>query len=523
MNSERIYDAITDIQENFIEEARKFRFIKPRKLTVRWYALAASLIFVFGAASYILINLYAESPIGPAAGGSGRQEGSTTFMSYAGPVLPLSALNDTTGISTTRDITFDFSGFGTQRTAGSINPLYQSDILITDNYTLTNDSANDKTLKIVYPFVSSFSELYRLKPQVIMDGNELETELMAGPYSGGFMGTGTGDDHLALNLKQISSWEDYITLLSDGEYLKRTLEATKVLDQIVTVYEFSNTRANHDAAVNPTLAASFNLDYSATTMLSYGFHGASFDREQGFMRQSFSVPEEWSPRSGKSFYLIAVGGDIQNLVIQGYINGGCYDGDEMDEVSADMTRYEAELGDLLTLLLEDFLRDLSGYYIGDPPDAVDSIDITMLYSAVVEYLLDYGVLAENVITRYETGWLEELFSEVNIVDRIFYLTAEIEAPADGSIDLKFEMIKPGSYDFYTGAGSQNLGVCGYDMVTTLGSSLAFGSKTAGIVGSPWINIVRQNFGFDITNDILNVTLDLNTPHYYIEVRSIVHD
>jgi len=527
MNSERIYDALTDMREEFIVEAKEHRFVKSRRTVARWGAIAVSLALIIGIGGFMLFRVGVlpgpgGSNGGTGAGGAGRQEGSTVFMTYAGPVFPLSLLGDGVGISASRSIDFDFNGFGTQRPSDSGLTLYPNNIRVIDSYTLTNDSANDKTVKIIYPFQSSFSELYRLQPVITANGSALETGLLAGPYGGGFTGTGSGDDHLALNLKSINSWEGYAELLSDGEYLRRTLGDSRVLDQTVTVYELSNAWANHDAAVNPTLAASFYLDYERTAMLSYGFHGASWDRESGFMRQSFSVPRKGFPRSGRNFYLIAVGDDIIDLSIQGYINGGCYDGDEMEEVSVDVTRYEAVLGELIASLHEDFMMELSGYYVGDSQNAVEGINLALLYRAVVEHLCDYGVLSENTAMRYDTGWLEEIFSETNVIDRVFYVTAEIEIPAFGSVELKAEMIKNGSYDFY-GALSDNLGVTGYDMMTTLGSGLEFSGMTARITGAQWVDIVRQNFGFDPENGISTVTLDMRIPYYYIEVRGTAHD
>jgi len=530
MSSERIYDAITDIRDEFIVEAKNHKLNKSHSAIARWSALAASFLLIFGIGGYLLmsngmLSLPGGNTGGAGAGGAGHQDGSTVFMSYAGPVFPLSVLGDPTGISASREITFDFTGFGEQRSAGNGQPLYHNDIRVVDSYTLVNGAASGKTASIIYPFEGSFSELYRLYPVITADNHALETELLAGPYSGGFTGTGSGDDHLALNLEQPSSWEDYHALLSNGDYLTRTLGAERVLDQTVTVYEFRNARANHEVAINPTLAASFNLDYSKTTILSYGFHGASWDEENGFMRQSFSVPEEWSPYSDRKFYLIVVGDDISDLNIQGYINGGCYDGDEMEEASADVINYEAVLGEVLSMLLEDFVArylDNLDNSAGDPANTADSFDMAMLSRAIVEHLCDFGALSAKVALRYETGWLEDLFSEVLVIKRIFYLTADVEIPAFGSIEIKAEMTRPGSYDFYC-AGSENMGVYGYDMVTGLGSALVFDNMTAAIAGSQWIRIVRQNFGFDPANGVLSVTLDMNVPHYYIEVRGIAND
>ena len=77
----------------------------------------------------------------------------------------------------------------------------------------------------------------------------------------------------------------------------------------------------------------------------------------------------------------------------------------------------------------------------------------------------------------------------------------------------------GSYDFY-GTGSGNLGVIGYGMLTRLGSNLTFDSQTATLAGSETIEIIRQNFGFDPANNILQALLDINIPHYFIEVQVV---
>ena len=48
----------------------------------------------------------------------------------------------------------------------------------------------------------------------------------------------------------------------------------------------------------------------------------------------------------------------------------------------------------------------------------------------------------------------------------------------------------------------------------------FDSVTASISGAEHINIVRQNFGFDPASGILDVPLDLENLHYYIERRVV---
>jgi len=119
--------------------------------------------------------------------------------------------------------------------------------------------------------------------------------------------------------------------------------------------------------------------------------------------------------------------------------------------------------------------------------------------------------------RYEWALLDELVNEIATHERILYLSFELTVPAGGSVSVEIEQYKPASFDFEC-TGSENAGIDGYDMVTTLGSGLSFSKQTAAISEYNNIEIVRQNFGFDLENGINEVSLDVNEPHYYLEVR-----
>jgi hypothetical protein len=214
--------------------------------------------------------------------------------------------------------------------------------------------------------------------------------------------------------------------------------------------------------------------------------------------------------------MIVIGDDIGNLVIQGYQNGGCRPGEEMD-ITADVTRFEAPLGEVIELLIEEYVSEQYGFMLADAGTSSDELDNAMLNRAVLELLFDYGILSDNTAWRYASGMLDDIIFETLVMDRVFYMTAEIEIPAFGSVGLKAETIKTGSFDFY-GWGSGNMGVYGYGMMTTLGSSLVFDSMTVSVAGAQWVDIVRQNLGFDPVSSARTQTLDLSVPHYYIEVR-----
>ena len=81
------------------------------------------------------------------------------------------------------------------------------------------------------------------------------------------------------------------------------------------------------------------------------------------------------------------------------------------------------------------------------------------------------------------------------------------------------MNKEESADFYC-AHTENQGVSGYDLVTSLGSNLTCTGQTTTLEDRGQIAIVRQNFGFDLENGVKTVALDLSTEHYYLEVKRL---
>jgi hypothetical protein len=496
--SEKLYHAITDISDEIIDEAQKTKLRKPG-YTRRWTGVtAAALLLVIGISSYGVWHWIQNNMGGAGADGAGHDE-STEFMSYGGPVFPLTLKNNPHGIKTERALCYDFL----EKTAE------YNTINVADSYTLTNTTAEDQTVTLVYPFNDAFAHFNR--PVLLINGHEADTQLNAGPYTGGFAGAwGGGPPDATLNLNDISSWEGYKALLESGKYMARAFADYPELNQQVIVYEFSDPKADHSTAVNPTLAVSFNLDYNKTTVLGYGFHGGSYDRENGYMRQSFSIPGEYEPNFGKPNYLIILGNDIGDYTIQGYVDGSCDKGKEM-AVTAAVTRYESTLGEMVGLLLHRFMEVFGGDVVGN------GLPFEMYYGSVAELMYQYGMLSENVVDRYDTGWLEEMFSEARAHMRVFYLTSEAALPAGESVTVTAELVKDPSFDFYC-SGSDNRGLLGYDMVTILGTNLTFDSLAAELINTDGVEIIRQNYGFDPENGVTKVNLDPEVEHYFLEVR-----
>ena len=539
--SERLFRAMSDIGDHKIDEAAE-TIVSRKPHWRRWTALAAALALVVGVGSYFLPRMGG----GAANGGSGSgTDGASTFMSYAGPVFPLTLREENDAITAERNITLDFQPWvrvwrSNEEEAASRRDLTEaerqevlddynrwfpeggrwqssSDILVTDAYTLTNASDTNQTVSLLYPFVSSLQELSKEVPVLAADGETLETVLHAGGYSGGFQGAWedygeTGENPGSLNLEQPNSWEAYKALLSDGRYAEKALgEYPDLSGTPAVVYQFTDAwgpEADESKGVpNPSIRVTFEMDYGKTTVLSYGFHSMSRDEENHFMGQGFSIREEWEKGYGDPYYLIVLGDDVENMAYQGYVTGG-WDTQETVEAGVTIRRYETDL--------DTVLREAAALMYREVQEVCGSgVDFEMYYGLLREDLTSHGLLSEQPVQRYDTGWLEE--NDVTNSDRVFYLEAEVTVPAGQSVELTAEMTREASFDFYC-AHTENQGVYGYDMVTKLGSNLACTSQTATLEDRGQIEIVRQNFGFDLEQGVKTVVLDPDQEHYYLEVR-----
>ena len=554
MKANDLLDIIGEVNDEFIYDAKTKGEAKTIKFPnrIKWFStIAACLFVVIGIGGFILPRMGGNSAPGSNAGGSGHEEGSV-FMSYAGPAFPLTLLEENESISAKRNITLDFEPWipiwiSNEEEASSRTELseeerqdvletynewypdggyYQTsgDIIVTDSYTLTNTDITDQTIRVLYPFASNLHSIDKTRPVLTIGENILDTKLHVGTYAGGFQGAWenwkeTHQNPGSLNLQGFESWEGYQSLLSDGTYLQRALGDFVDLSHIpVTVYELTDAwgpEENDDAGIpNPSIRVMFEMDYDNTKVLSYNFNGGYRDSDKGIMGKSFSIREEWERGYGTPYYLIVIGDDVKNLQYQGYVTGG-WDTKKTVEAGVTITRTETNL--------EEALRQAANHNYKEIIDANNYFELEteygfeLYYGLLKEHLVMYGILSENQMERYSDGSIENL--DVTGVSRVCWLEAEVSIPAGESITLDAKFEKEPSFDFHC-AATENKGISGYDLVTELGSNLCFTQQTARLEDRGQIEIVRQNFGFDIVNGINEVELDMNEPHYYLEVRGI---
>lgn len=526
MRAERLFRALGLVDPALVEEA-----LAARRQAVpwrRWGALAACLTVVIGLGWLAVGGFggYGSSMSGSSGGGSavsgspadpggsgGTQDGGgaeegLTFLSYAGPVLPLDTEENPGGLTAEREITWDFAPGaypdGEPRQWGAA---------VTDAYVLRNAGEEDITVTALYPFAGSFSELADTLPAVTADGERAETALYAGPYSGGFQSTFGAETPDTMNLADLDGWTGYKALLESGAYREQALGPRPALDIPVTVYEFSEFEAPLEEYRAATQAVSFRLDESATKIFSYGFNGCEWD--EGFRRYSCFVPDGKRNEPDVKL-LIVLGEDIGDYSLQGYQDGGCDPGEEIDGVSCSVTRRETTLDEVLDLACRDCLEGY-GSYAEDWVTEDGPVTFEMYRGAAAEVLSRYGLLSGAPMDRYADGRLDDLLQETLHQDRVLYLSFPVTVPAGGSVRVECAFWKAPSFDF-GGSGSGNEGGQGYDLATRLGSLLSFTRQSAAVVNTENVEITGQNFGFDLESGVSGVELDLEQEHYYLEIR-----
>lgn len=509
MKAERLFRVLGLIDPALAEEA-----MEPparRRAWKRWGALAACLALVLcfgwfathfgmGGGGYLGGSGSAGGD-SASAGGSGVEDG-TVFMSYAGPVFPLATVEDPAGLTAEREVTWDFAPGayedGTPRQWGAE---------VTDAYVLYNATGEDITVTALYPFAGDLRDTAR--PTVMVDGGAVETAFYAGAYSGGFQSTIGAETPDTMNLAGLDSWEGYKSLLESGEYLAQALADYPVLDMPVTVYQFSDFEAPHDQYPAATQAVSLEVG-ETRRVFTYGFNGLDWD-DGSFRQYSYFVPDGVR-REPELKLLVILGEDIGDYALQGYQDGGCDEGEEIEGVSCTVTRTETTFD----AVLDRICRYTRERYSEDWEN-VGSLSLDVYRGAAAELLTQYGAFSDEPVDRYDIDFLDDVLSETLTHDRVLYLAFPVTVPAGGSAEVRCALWKAPSFD-YACSGSEHLGLQGYDLVTRLGSGLDFTAQRAVLVNTDGVELAGQNFGFDLASGVTAVELDPEQEHYYMELR-----
>ena len=435
----------------------------------------------------------AASPPGESPGSApAKPVGATDFMSYAGPVFPLTLAQAEPALSADRELLLDCAPYAEENTAA---------ITVTDRYTIHNDSDEDCTVTALYPFVSSLSDLDSLQPSLTVDGAAAKNKLYPGAFPGWF-GPASPDPELAeerWNLHHAESWTEYQTLLT-GSYQADALAPKTLPEQNVYVYSF--TASGETTANAATLAITVDADPDKTTILTYGINGYGQNEATGQPQYSYFT----RAHNQVLHLLVVLGQDLTGCTMQGYTDGSCEQGKELDALEGTATRTE--------MTLADFLRQTAAAQLGT--DA-SSAAVDRLAAAAAELLTGYGVCSAAPAERYSVGMLDSLLQDAYVMQRICYAAADVTIPTGGTVCIEVISRKPHSFDFF---GFYDNAVDGYGIMTTE-SILTLKNQTARLDTHGLVTIYGQNFGFAEQGSA--VPLSAETEYYYLNLTAAAEE
>ena len=481
MNREDIYNSITELPDEMVEQAGDYRFRKiPWK---RIAALAAVLALCIGLGFMTRLDWRAvpwpsrleEAPTGypppkegetlkPPAEAPAENVGGPE--SYAGPVLPLTVWGGE--LTADRTITIDLQ-----------EPMLAA---VTDQYLLTNEADTDQTVTLLYPTVGSFTSPAEILPSLTVDGQPVQTELKAGDYVGLFRNT---DGKVAQspdemwNLFHGEYAEDYSLRLTDEAYLQNTLTAEPLPEDPVVVYSIQLPE-DAEQAVEFTCTVP---DGVVVVPLGYRMGGSEDDRHTyTFMKRHSAIAE-----------LLVLGGDLADPAL----DIGTY------------TRTEATLGDRLL--------QIASYPLGYQPGfetVADYASDALIARCTARWLQAYGPFGETPAIRYQVGLETELLHELRSIPRLFFSAVEVTVPAHGSITVEAALKKEAS--FYYGMSRED-----YEVWTLSVTGLTLNSQLLNLEHTDGLDIWSYDFvtaPLTVSGRTTDIEIDPQTPCLPLRIR-----
>ena len=414
MNTEkviRLYHAITDIREDYLEDALPVDRRQRRRSYLRAGAATAACICLL-LAGILGFARWAGRGQNSGTGSSGGYVAGAAYQSYAGPVLPLTSAEAQEGLSLTRALELDMEDFYAKDSCRAV-----------DTYVLRNNGSSAVTATLLYPFADTLRSAPERIPTLTADTGAVTPELVIGPS----IPEGQAD------------WTEYLALMQ-GETFALP-DPTELLERPVTVYELRDFWAEETArAANPTLSLEYTVEWEKSAVFSWGFNGGRNDPSTGYCLRSRSVPRPGEAGERQSAYLIVLGEDIRPE-LRAYTDGGC--STPMEGAGAAVLRYGSTLGDMLAAFCEE-MRSWE-------PEATlgDRFTYRELAAAAVSFALERGWWDPEDFSTLRFWALEDVLNLCCSLRRILLLRFTVTVPPGESVTVTAVSVKEGSYNYVT--------------------------------------------------------------------------
>jgi len=411
---------------------------------------------------------------------------SGAYGSYSGPVLPLTAVSGGEGLEVKRHVDFDFSTY-----EGYVpSPIHEGEAAVTDTYRLTNPTQQEITVQLAYPYEGSFIGERKYTPAITVDGTAAEAALFP-----------SLDDGNAVF--RADDFEGLKKLMQETDYLAQALAPPPEWDIPVKVYHFTDITYQGDQEYPYIfLTMDFTIPEGASVWV---LHFDALRTEEETVSLWFR--DDLDDRDGA--YLFVMNGDIENMTFGGNLGHNITQNSALTDVTCEYECYEAGFGELIWQFAWSYDYWATEKYHANPglvtPEILYRDAMKRVEESMGQHYDGYSGAVVSVV--------EDAFYRNMTDSRLMYWVFDVEIPAGETVEVEAKYHQEASTDI----GGPKKKREGYDMATRLGSSLDFTAQSAGITGSEFVEILRQNFGFQPEKGITEVALDLNVERYYLEV------
>ena len=411
----------------------------------------------------------------------GGQKGN--FQFYGGPVLPMTAISGAEQLEVKRNVDFDFADYAMERE----NILDDGTALVTDTYQLTNPSETEVTVQLAYGFEGQFIDPIEQFPSITVGGIPASSTLLA-----------SVDPEGALH--GAKSWEAYKKVLTREAYLSMAVEPAPEEAFPVTAIRFSDV-TYREPEYQDVIHYGIQFTWPEDTQIWVRDYGMTTrDDKTGAYQLYFR--EDMG--DGWMFIRGTVPEDISFVGVSGY---NIRENTVLQDVDMRMEVFEADLYDCL----REYARSYDFWTINDGYEDPGVLTPELLYSSAMLLMRDPRYHNPSGDIQALSAVLYE--AVVNI--RMLYHVFEVTIPAGETVTVEAVFVQEPSTD----TGGPRKPREGYDMATTFGSCLNFTEQTASVTNWEYIEILKQNFGFDLKKSITRVGLDLSVERYYLEVAA----
>lgn len=335
---------------------------------------------------------------------------------YEGPVFSMTATGDTHNLTTKRRLKAVVE-------TEAYKDLVQPQLYLKDTYEIGNHSKEDKTLQLVYPFVSTLNLAYDLEGEVIQIEGQDATSVS---YNIG--------DSIWAYLDQPhagqSSVEDYEEFLKKAQdYQEHALEKEVDWSREVSVYTFTDIRVEDTDAGSYSGVAGVRVKGTGVDVLTYGFDH-SFEAGEGVSNYCFFIPEE-----AGQIMMIVTGEPEEEPELGFYTNLDC--DQTTDGITCDMKKEKMSYANALRLCSKAASRQVqqdyeTGIYEGELPEYFNDDAVFKALTAAGDEDTFYAHITE----RYHTAELREIFRQLLGEVRIVYAMTMVTIPAGQSVHVE---------------------------------------------------------------------------------------